>query len=775
MRFFVPISLLPLTAVGVSGQNNTAGTGLFTLDLSPAVDNSTEHEHSLGVTPLAPSTKEQVLRAWATPLIDDCPKLCSIVGPDARNWTHLHHQSDLSRCKAPLLFDFNVQSTVVETFRACAVTAPLPESPDKRSVGTTRVGATAIHQYGLPSTFAFKRNDQPGGNAAPAPSGACGATEQTLELHFSAGPGGALRAIPNSEQALEILSSFLDNNARCGHTLLFSKYEETIVGLYASADVQVKSAVALATGMFKSNIQNGSRVMQSCDANSESPFRIGLFVVEKEADFKLAHKAVKMWSSGDCVTDATGSTKSLAEVGILGSSQSSAPSNSSELQMNSTATTSRLIPRAECRAIQVQENDSCAALSSRCEIRGKDFLKYNTKSNLCATLMPKQWVCCSAGDLPDKTPQPQADGTCATHRVGDNDGCWAIADSAGIKVKDIENYNTKTWGWAGCDRLQPGQIICMSKGNTPMPNQLDDVVCGPQKVGTQKPSGSFDGFDLAKLNPCPLKACCSGWGYCGTTEEFCVESPADTGAPGAFKKGTNGCISNCGTDIVNNDHRPAEFKRIGYFQGYNQDRICLRMDATEFEDIGMDQITHIHFAFAGLTSDFDIRIADNIQPQFEQFIKSKTAKKKIISIGGWAESTDAATYQRYRDAVAPANRETFASNVLRFLDDHPDLEGVDFDWEYPGASDQGVPASDPMDAMYYFRFLTIMREKLGTGKRSLSVALPASFWYLRPFPVEQMAKVLDYFIYMTYDLHGQWGTFDTPILSLWDSISGNIG
>lgn len=753
MRFLALSLLLPLAVARASRQNNnTEGTGLFALDHTPTLDNSTEHEHSLGVTPLAPvSSNEQFSQPWATPLVNDCPKLCGVVGPDAQNWTHLHHLSDLVRCKAPLLFDFNVQSTVVETFRACAVTAPQPESPDKRSVG--------MSPHSQPSIFDLKRDDQPEkGNVAP--SGACGATEQVLELQFSAGPGDALRSVPNAEQALEILGSYLDDSARCGHTLLFSKFADTIAGMYVSADVQAKSATALASGMFKSNIQNGSRVMQSCDANGENPFRIGLFVVEKQADFKLAHKAVKLWSSGNCVTDPAGSTKSATEVGILDTAPSS-PTPS-----NFTAGVSRVSARGDCRAIQVHEGDSCAALASRCEIRGKDFLKYNPKSNLCPGLMPKQWVCCSSGDLPDMTPQPQADGTCATHRIEAKDGCWAIADNAGIKVEDIENYNSKTWGWAGCDRLQPGQIICLSKGNTPMPNQLEDASCGPQKVGTRKPSGSFDGFDLAKLNPCPLKTCCSGWGHCGTTDEFCIESPADTGAPGAFKAGTNGCISNCGTDIVNNDHAPAEFRRVGYFQGYNQARACLRMDATELEDISMQTLTHVHFAFAGLTADFDVQVADDIQPQFKQFLKAQTAKKKIISIGGWAQSTDADTYQRYRDAVKPANRDTFARNVLRFLDDHPDLEGVDFDWEYPGASDQGNPASDPVDAMYYLRFLTVMREKLGTGKRSLSVALPASFWYLKPFPVEQMAKVLDYFIYMTYDLHGQWGTFLPPLIAL---------
>jgi chitinase len=72
-----------------------------------------------------------------------------------------------------------------------------------------------------------------------------------------------------------------------------------------------------------------------------------------------------------------------------------------------------------------------------------------------------------------------------------------------------------------------------------MPAQIEGVVCGPQKPGTQAPSGTYNGFDLALLNQCPLKACCSGWGFCGTTAELCSESESETKAPEIFKEGEN--------------------------------------------------------------------------------------------------------------------------------------------------------------------------------------------------------------------------------------------
>ena len=103
----------------------------------------------------------------------------------------------------------------------------------------------------------------------------------------------------------------------------------------------------------------------------------------------------------------------LTSVTILGS----------PIASNITTSGRSVQPRALCRDIQVIKDDSCASLASRCGISGSDFTKFNSKTNnLCATLKPKQYVCCSSGDLPDHTPQPTADGTCFTYEVKADDG-----------------------------------------------------------------------------------------------------------------------------------------------------------------------------------------------------------------------------------------------------------------------------------------------------------------------------------------------------------------
>ncbi|SPJ78830.1 uncharacterized protein FTOL_07221 [Fusarium torulosum] len=113
-------------------------------------------------------------------------------------------------------------------------------------------------------------------------------------------------------------------------------------------------------------------------------------------------------------------------------------------------------------------------------------------------------------------------------------------------------------------------------------------------------------------------------------------------------------------------------------------------------------------------------------------------------------------YAIIRNAII-TNRETFATNLAKFAKDEG-LDGVDIDWEYPGAEDimvGGSPIGAKTDGVNYLRFLTTLREKLESDM-SLSIAAPASYWYLKAFPIDRISKVVDYIVYMTYELHDQW-------------------
>lgn len=211
----------------------------------------------------------------------------------------------------------------------------------------------------------------------------------------------------------------------------------------------------------------------------------------------------------------------------------------------------------------------------------------------------------------------------------------------------------------------------------------------------------------------------------------------------------NGCISNCGTPTVNNDASVSELLNIGYFGAFGAARSCLNMDTSQLPS----SYSHLHFAFGQISSDFNVNL-EGYQDQFEQFAKL-TYFKCILSFGCWSFSTDLDSYPIFREGVTDANRLTFAQNVVAFVEEY-NLDGVDFDWEYLGAPDiPGIPPGSESDGPNYLSFLKTIRELL-PAEKSISIAAPASYWYSKRFPIMEMAEILDYIVYMTYDLHGQW-------------------
>ncbi|KAF9252734.1 CAZyme family GH18 [Penicillium roqueforti] len=665
-----------------------------------------------------------------------CPESCSVVGSNPSNWTWIVRQSDLSICDQPILFDFHFGDDSTSDFvvRSCAVLEPFHEqipSSNIKEAKWTNINVT----------------DSDAVTQSLVVSNSCGASQQTSDVTVQVGPAGAIKDTNDANAAVKNLASYMTNVASCGFTVVLSKVGETVAALYAGADVY-PSSVGPYLDSFTKNLEGGSQTIQSCDSNSKQDTTIGIYIVDSLDELEDIQRVFKTWSKGDCLS-ANGEDSIKTKIITLASSGVSKRSDIFS------SVEDLIAPRGNCRTIQVKLGDGCGSLASRCDISGADFTKYNPGAKFCSNLKAQQHVCCSAGTLPDYTPKPQADGTCFTYTIQPNDNCADIAAGFSITQDEINTFNKNTWAWAGCgaNDLKQDQIICLSKGNTPMPAPLSNAVCGPQKPGTKAPPGDYNGWNLTELNPCPLNACCSGWGFCGTTEEFCTKSPAKTNAPGAFLSGKNGCISNCGTKIVNNEHAPDKFLHVAYYEVFNLKRECLNMDVTEINDASL---THVHFAFAGLTADFDIAFDnDDYKAQFEKFVKISTSYKKVLSFGGWAESTDAATFQRYRDVVKPGNRDKFATNMLAFFNKYKGLDGIDFDWEYPGATDiPGVPPGTGDETNNYLAFLKLMKNKI--GDKSLSIALPASYWYLKAFPIDKMAEYLSYFIYMTYDLHGQW-------------------
>lgn len=279
--------------------------------------------------------------------------------------------------------------------------------------------------------------------------------------------------------------------------------------------------------------------------------------------------------------------------------------------------------------------------------------------------------------------------------------------------------------------------MCLGPGRAPLPVPSEWAVCGPRVRGTvSQPPGK----ELADLNPCPLNTCCDTRGQCGITAEYCVVTKSVTGAPGTAALGTESCVSNCGHDIVNNHVPSASFMSVGYFQPLAANRPCLKMDVTQINHT--TQYTHIQYAFATLTDDLKISV-DDFPDQWARFLQLQGAKR-IVSFGATPIANE-----RLRQATASSNRTRFANNLAAFAK-QTQIDGIDLDWEYPATEKEGFD---------YVELLRLVKSALPA--RLLSVAVPPGFYNLKAYPMDKIGQIVDYIVFMAYDMHGQWD-FGSP-------------
>lgn len=581
---------------------------------------------------------------------DECPELCSIGGASSYNWTRVHDLKTLNACREPMILDFNVQTLLddrktIVNLRACVFTGQ----------ETFNATSTSLHNVAIAAAAAGSKDNNP-----LVVTDGCGAKTASVSVAPKKDVTTHRPSIPvdagDTSKAASLLRSYLDRAGQCGNTISFATFGSAVVGLYAGADVAHQGELALLTE-FQKAAETGARSLEVCQAKNAS-YTVGVFTAPK-ASIAAAQEAVRSWANGECLTG--GASLPSTQMAVLVSKVGGQLNSTHLINSNSTTLRRSLHQRDTCRTEQVKLHDGCADLASRCNIPGADITKYNPQPNFCSTLKVDQVYCCGPGDLPDNRPKPGADGSCHAYATAQNDNCYDLGQKFGISVSDIENFNKNTWGWAGCGNVPYPLNMCLSSGSPPMPITIPGVICGPQVPGTQKPT---DGTAITNLNLCPLNACCDIWGWCGTTPDFCTPTPADSGAPGTARPGTNGCISNCGTDLINNGSPPDQFRTVGYFEGFNFERTCLHMDASSIA-FGATQYTHIHFAFGTLNADFSINMT-NVQTQFDQFT-AQSGFKKVLSFGGWDFSTDPSTYTRFRDSTKPENRDGFVNALVYFM------------------------------------------------------------------------------------------------------------
>lgn len=139
--------------------------------------------------------------------------------------------------------------------------------------------------------------------------------------------------------------------------------------------------------------------------------------------------------------------------------------------------------------------------------------------------------------------------------------------------------------------------------------------------------------DFAESSKCPLNVCCSKFGFCGTTKEFC----------GKKKVKRPSCSKNGSLNRV-----------VGYYEGWSPDRPCHPFYP---EQIPEGIYTHLNYAFASIDPEsFEILPASDHE---KKLMKRLTGLKDIdpdlkvfIAVGGWTFNDPGITQTLFSDLAA---------------------------------------------------------------------------------------------------------------------------
>lgn len=172
------------------------------------------------------------------------------------------------------------------------------------------------------------------------------------------------------------------------------------------------------------------------------------------------------------------------------------------------------------------------------------------------------------------------------------------------------------------------------------------------------------------------------------------------------------------------------------------------------ENIAWSKYDIVYYAFAVPSSSGSISIDDT--SMLKRFVAAahKGNSKAVLSLGGWGQSKGFS-----KSVTDDSSRANFIKNVLSVIKTY-NLDGVDFDWEYPGNVQGGT--SNPKDTGNFQTFLQQLRAKIPTGKL-MSAAVPQQVWQgSNGNPVGSVARAggaLDHIVIMNYDV---WGSSSTP-------------
>ncbi|MGY6520912.1 MAG: glycoside hydrolase family 18 protein [Mongoliitalea sp.] len=196
------------------------------------------------------------------------------------------------------------------------------------------------------------------------------------------------------------------------------------------------------------------------------------------------------------------------------------------------------------------------------------------------------------------------------------------------------------------------------------------------------------------------------------------------------------------------------YKLIGYIAGWKN------LDVSTIDPFAF---THINYAFANVIDGLVMEGEGRFEQDSLNLVALNSLKtinpdlKILISIGGWTWS------KGFSDAVlTPEGRKKLTDSAIEYLLRHQ-LDGLDFDWEYPGIPGDDNPYRDE-DRENFVWMLKSVKEALDSlgglhQKQYLHTIASGGFKeYVDANNLGEAQKYLDFINIMTYDFTGVWAS-----------------
>lgn len=171
-------------------------------------------------------------------------------------------------------------------------------------------------------------------------------------------------------------------------------------------------------------------------------------------------------------------------------------------------------------------------------------------------------------------------------------------------------------------------------------------------------------------------------------------------------------------------------------------------------EIDFSKFNYINYAFLGIKPDFSLwsfQANDDKNLKYLANVKKEQPHIKVmLAIGGWGDidgKHESFTNEFRRITREPEVAKIYIDNLMEYVRKY-DLDGVTYDWEFPGTEDKP----------YYHNLLKVTREAFDaeekrTGKK-LEISIDISGFQHITIDVKQCEPYLDWMNIMAYNMQG---------------------